>query len=495
MTDYILSIEQGTTLTQATLYNRSLDATVTASEGVTMNQTPPDLSEQDPASLWRSVVQASRGVVKKAGIDPGIIAGLTLTNQRETTLVWDKQTGKPVCPAISWQDRRTEVMCQTLRDEGREPLIQGKTGLILDPYFSGPKLRWILDQTPGARARAQAGELCFGTVDSYILWRLTRGQVHATDATNASRTLLFNIHEQQWDIELLNELDIPAAMLPEVRDSSDAFGHTSDDFLGTSLPIVGVIGDQQGAMVGQHCLTPGEAKATYSSGCFVLVNTGDHPVVSQNRLLTTLAYRLAGEPTYAVEGSVFMAGSIINWLRDDLNIIQDARDLERMARDVPLDQSEVVVPAFTGLGAPHWDHQARGAIFGLTRSTRADQLVAAALRSVAFQTEDLLKAMRYDSIQVNDLKVDGGLLANPWFLQSLADITEARVLRGQGDDAASRGAAMMGALRLGWFSQLTDMGGAGSAQDIYTPAIDDASRDLVLRRWDEALFRIQAPLA
>lgn len=495
MTDYILSIEQGTTLTQATLYNRSLVALATASEGVTMHHTAPDLSEQDPDSLWRSVVQAGRAVIKKSDVDPQAIAGLTLTNQRETTLVWDRQTGESVYPAISWQDRRTENLCATWRDDGREPLIQGKTGLILDPYFSGPKLRWILDNVPGARTRAEAGELCFGTVDSYILWRLTNGQVHATDATNASRTLLFNIHHQQWDAELLHEFDIPAAMLPEVKDSSGDFGHAGTDFLGVSLPITGVIGDQQGAMVGQHCLKPGEAKATYSSGCFVLVNTGDQPVISQNRLLTTLAYRLHGQPTYAVEGSVFMAGSIINWLRDDLNIIRDARDVERMARDVPLDQSEVVVPAFTGLGAPHWDHQARGAIFGLTRSTRADHLVAAALRSVAFQTEDLLKAMRYDSIQVNDLKVDGGLLANDWFLQSLSDITGARVLTCEGEHAAALGAAMMGALRLGWFNRLSDMGDPESNQAVYTPHIDDASRDAVLRRWDEALFRIQAPLA
>lgn len=494
MNQCILSIDQGTTQTQATVYDRALSCLTTQSEAVQFNDTPPDESEQDPALLWRSVVQASRTALHEAGVEAADLAGIALTNQRETTVVWDRHTGQPTYPAISWQDRRTQAVCERWRDEGREPLIQGKTGLIIDPYFSGPKLAWILDHVPGARAKAEAGDLCFGTIDSFILWHLTDGRVHATDATNASRTLLFNIHEQQWDSELLQLLNIPAAILPRVNDSSADFGPCDEGFIGAAVPVCALIGDQQGALVGQSCLKPGNAKATYSSGCFVLVNTGGQPATSQNRLLTTLAWRIDGVATYAVEGSIAMAGSVIDWLRDDLNVIQHARDVEHMALNVPLNQPEVVVPALTGLGAPHWDHHVRGAIFGLSRNTRAGNLVAAALRSVAFQTEDLLKAMRFDAIEVDELKVDGGLLTNRWFLQSLADITGVRIRTSSADTTAARGAAMIAALQLGWFQSLNDTADLWIPDASYEPTIDDAARDAVLRRWDEALFRIQAPL-
>lgn len=495
MTEYILSIDQGTTLTQAVLYDRDMTVRAVASQSVAPVYTPPDRSEQDPEAIWQAVSAVCQQAMQMQGITATDLNGLSITNQRETTLIWDRRTGKPLYPAIGWQDRRTEPLCEQWREEGREVLIQGKTGLILDPYFSGTKVHWLLQQVEGARGLADQGNLCFGTIDSFLLWRLTDGQVHATDATNASRTLLFNIHEQCWDDELLTLMDIPHSVLPEVRDSSADFGHCSANFLGAAVPISAVIGDQQAALVGQNGFTVGAAKATYGSGCFALVNTGDRPVQSQNRLITTLAYRLQGKPTYAVEGSIFMAGSVINWLRDGLNVIQDTQNVEAMAQGVPLDQPEVMVPAFTGLGAPHWDNQARGAIFGLTRSTQANHLVAAALRSVAYQTEDLFKAMRYDGISVQTLKVDGGLLTNRWFLQTLADVTDVRVLTCPDSYAASRGAALLAALQLGWQHSLTDLSAFVETGDTYEATISDTTRDTVLRRWDEALLRIQAPLS
>ncbi len=495
MTEYILSIDQGTTLTQAVLYDRDLNVRAAASQPVAPAYTPPDRSEQDPEAIWQAVCAVCQQVMQIQGITATELSGLSITNQRETTVVWDRTTGEPLSPAITWQDRRTEDLCERWREEGREVLIQGKTGLILDPYFSGTKMNWLLHQVDGARALATQGNLCFGTIDSFLVWRLTGGQVHATDATNASRTLLFNIHEQCWDEELLTLMDIPRSALPDVRDSSADFGHCNPDVLGAAVPICAVIGDQQAALVGQNCLSVGAAKATYGSGCFTLVNTGDRPVQSQNRLITTLAYRLEGNPTYAVEGSIFMAGSVINWLRDGLNVIQDTQNVEAMAQDVPLDQPEVMVPAFTGLGAPHWDNQARGAIFGLTRNTQANHLVAAALRSVAYQTEDLFKAMRYDGVTVQTLKVDGGLLTNHWFLQTLADVTDVRVLTCPDSYAAARGAAMMAALNLRWQASLSELGASWAAGDSYEATISDATRDIVLRRWDEALMRIQAPLS
>ena len=495
MPECILAIDQGTTLTQATVYDRTLTCVATASEEVEFDQSLIDKSEQDPDALWHSVIGASRAALNRAGFGPGNVAGIALTNQRETTVVWDRHTGQPAYPAISWQDRRTETMCNCWRDEGRDPLIKGKTGLTIAPYFSGPKLAWILDNVPAAREKAEAGKLCFGTLDSFILWHLTGGRVHATDATNAARTLLFNIHEQQWDRELLHLFNIPSVMMPDVRDNAADFGVSETSFIGAEVPICGLIGDQQGILVAQNCLNAGNAEATYSTGCFALVNTGDRPATSQNRLLTTLAYRIDGVTTYAVEGSIAMAGSVIDWLRDDLKVIQDEYDIEHMARTVPLNQQEVVVPALTGFGAPHWEHNAQGAIFGISRKTRADNLVAATLRSIAFQTEDLLRAMRYDALQVDDLKVDGGALITPWFLQSLADITGVRILTSRSDTKAARGAAMMAALQLDWSTSLHDMRDGRSAGTTYHPSIDDAARDILLRRWDEALFRIQAPLA
>lgn len=495
MTEYILSIDQGTTLTRAVLYDRNLAVCASADQAVTPAYTPPDRSEQDPEAIWQAVCEACHQAMQSQSITADDLHGLSITNQRETLLIWDRRDGRPLYPAITWQDRRTEPLCEQWREEGREVLIQGKTGLILDPYFSGTKVNWLLNEVDGARALAAQGNLCFGTIDSFLLWRLTGGREHATDATNASRTLLFNIHEQCWDEELLRLMDVPRSILPEVRDSSADFGHCHADVLGAEVPICAVIGDQQASLVGQNGLVVGAAKATYGSGCFTLVNTGDSPVQSQNRLITTLAYRLKGTPTYAVEGSIFMAGSVINWLRDGLNVIQDTQDVEAMARGVPLEQSEVMVPAFTGLGAPHWDNQARGAIFGLTRNTQAHHLVAAALRSVAYQTEDLFKAMRYDGVTVQSLKVDGGLLTNQWFLQTLADVTGVQVVTCTDAYAAARGAAMLAALHLGWQQSLADFGASWKAGDTYESTISDATRDRVLRRWDEALMRIQAPLS
>ena len=494
MQKMMLAIEQGTTVTKAVLYNTAFEVMATSQQTVEPEFQVPDRCEQDPEAIWQAVCTTSREVLDKAGVTVHALDGLSLTNQRETFVVWQRSTGQPVYPAITWQDRRTEALCSQWRQEGREILVQGKTGLILDPYFSGTKLHWLLKHVEPANALAEQGDLCFGTIDSFLLWRLTGGRLHATDATNASRTLLFNIHEQTWDDELLSLMQIPRAILPEVRDSSADFGVTDDAFLGSPVPVLGVIGDQQAALVGQACLTPGAAKATYGSGCFALVNTGDKPVTSQNRLLTTVAYRLHGKPCYAVEGNIFMAGAVVQWLRDDLNIIRDVQDVETLVQAVPLEQSEVMVPAFTGIGAPYWDHQAKGAIFGLTRNTQSSHLVAAALRSIAFQTEDLLKAMRFDDVMIDQLKVDGGMLTNQWFLQTLSDVTGTDVLTCTHADAAARGSALLAALQCGWIDALPALADYWEAGQHFRPGISDATRDQALRRWDEALMRIQAPL-
>lgn len=494
MSKAILAIEQGTSLTKAVLYNRRFEVIAISSQSVCPTFHATDRYEQDPEALWQAVCLACRQVLSKAGLTAPDLTGISLTNQRETFVVWKRSTGQPIYPAITWQDRRTETLCEQWRKEGREALIQGKTGLILDPYFSGTKLHWLLNEVTRARELAEQDDLSFGTIDSFLLWRMTGGRVHATDATNASRTLLFNIHEQRWDDELLGLMQIPHTILPEVMDSSAQFGHTDSEFLGAPIPISAVIGDQQSALLGQACLTPGAAKATYGSGCFALVNSGDHPVISQNRLLTTLAYRLNGQPCYAVEGSIFMAGAVVQWLRDDLNIIRDVEDVEAMVRGVPLEQSEVMVPAFTGIGAPYWDHQAKGAVFGLTRNTQSNHLVAAALRSIAFQTEDLLKAMRFDEVMIDQLRVDGGMLTNQWFLQTLSDVTGTPVLTCNDAHAAARGSAVLAALQCGWLARLADFVDFWEAGKRYEPVISDAKRDHALRRWDEALMRIQAPL-
>ncbi len=407
---HILAIDQGTTSSRAILFDAGLRVVATAQEEFPQIYPAPGWVEHDPSELWSTVAGTARAVIEKAGIDTASIAAIGITNQRETTLIWDRATGQPIHNAIVWQDRRTADTCNALKAAGHEPMITARTGLLLDPYFSGTKVKWLLDHMPGARTRAEAGELAFGTVDTFLIWRLTGGRVHATDATNAARTMLYNIAKGGWDADICALLGVPMSLLPEVRDCAADFGSTRADLFGREIPILGVAGDQQAATVGQACFAPGMMKSTYGTGCFALLNTGADMVPSKNRLLTTIAYQLNGKPTYALEGSIFIAGAVVQWLRDGLKIIREAKETQPLAEAADPAQGVVLVPAFTGLGAPYWRPDCRGAIYGLTRNSGPAELARAALESVGYQTRDLLEAMRADWGAAADgvLRVDGG---------------------------------------------------------------------------------------
>lgn len=491
MSSYILAIDQGTTSSRAILFRQDLAVVATAQEEFTQHFPNNGWVEHDPEDLWQTVLRTCRAVMAQAKIQAADIASIGITNQRETTLVWERSTGKPVYPAIVWQDRRTADMCRRLAIEGLEPTFQEKTGLLLDPYFSVTKIRWMLDQDPDLQRRAEQGELAFGTVDSYLLWRLTKGRSHATDATNAARTMLFDIHRHRWSTTLMKALNIPAAMLPEVKDCAADFGTTDAEWFGAEIPIHSMIGDQQAALVGQACFSPGMIKSTYGTGCFAVVNTGEQPVISQHRLLTTIGYRLNGKTTYALEGSIFMAGAVVQWLRDGLGILKQAKDSADMAADIGYDQSELMVPAFTGLGAPYWDPDARAAIFGMTRDTGPKQLVAAALRSVALQTQDLLMAVQQDGIAVQNMRVDGGMVRNPWFMQALADLTGVSTVVGQTSETTVQGAAMLAALQNGWFKDLAELAELWREGGTCHPQLAAAQRTLIVNRWQEAIAKVR----
>lgn len=493
MQDHCLIIDQGTTNTRATLINPQLRPLHSVSVACAPEHLPGERWEQDPDTLWQAVLTTMQRVVTESGLGVEHIAGLGITNQRETTVLWDADTGQVVHPALTWQDRRTETQCNEWRQAGHEDDIRARTGLLLDPQFSAGKLHWLFRHHPELQTRARQGRLRFGTIDSFLLWRLTAGQVHATDTTNASRTLLYNLTRQQWDTELLDFFDLAPSLLPELHNSASAFGLVDPQWLGTRIPVLSMIGDQQASLLGHGCISDGDVKATYGRGCFALVNSGARPVFSQNRLLTTLAYQLPGETCYALEGSVVTAGSVVDWLEEDLNLVTDRHHLAALAETVPLEQTEIMVPAFTGLGAPYWEQHVRGAVFGLTRDTRIRHLVAAALRSVAYQTEDMLKAMRYDNIHVASLHVDGGDLTQQWFLQSLSDLTGIKVITGDTAAITARGTAMLCGLQLGWFDNLHTAAALCGEGPVYQPRIDDALRDRLLRGWDDAVRRIQAP--
>jgi glycerol kinase len=458
---HILAIDQGTTSSRAILFDAGLRVVAVAQEEFPQHYPQPGWVEHDPSDLWSTVAGTARAVLEKAGVDARDVAAIGITNQRETTLVWDRATGQPIHNAIVWQDRRTTDACAALKAAGHEPDITAKTGLLLDPYFSGTKLAWLLDHVPGARARAAAGELLFGTVDTFLIWKLTGGRVHATDATNAARTLLYNIRDGGWDAEICGLLDIPMAMLPEVKDCAADFGATRADLFGREIPITGVAGDQQAATVGQACFRPGMMKSTYGTGCFALLNTGDRMVASQNRLLTTIAYQLDGKPTYALEGSIFIAGAVVQWLRDGLKIIRAAGETQGLADAADPAQEVLVVPAFTGLGAPWWRPDCRGAVYGLTRNSGPAELARAALESVGYQTRDLLEAMKADGGMVADgvlrvedpsfatLRVDGGMSASDWTMQFLSDIIGAPVDRPQVTETTALGAAWLAGMQAG----------------------------------------------
>ena len=486
-TPLLLAIDQGTTSSRAIVFDADGSVRTLAQREFTQHFPAGGWVEHDPEEIWSATLAVTREALAAAG---GAVAAIGITNQRETTVVWDRASGAPIHRAIVWQDRRTAAKCRALREAGHESAVSEKTGLLLDPYFSATKLAWILDHVDGARDRASAGELAFGTIDTFLIWRLTGGRVHATDATNASRTLLFDIHTQAWDDTLLRLFDVPRSVLPEVRDSAADFGTASPEVLGQAIPIAGVAGDQQAATVGQACFRPGMMKSTYGTGCFAVMNTGAEAVRSRNRLLTTVAWRLEGQPTYALEGSIFVAGAAVQWLRDGLRVIESAAQTEALASGLPDAGGVYLVPAFTGLGAPHWDPDARGAIYGLTRDAGPAHLARAALESVCFQTRDLIAAMEADrGAAIDRLRVDGGMVGNAWLLQALADIVDVTVERPRNAETTALGAAYLAGLQAGVFRSVDDIGERWARDAECTPRMADRERERLVRGWESAVAR------
>lgn len=488
---FILAIDQGTSSSRCVIFGSGGEPVASAQQEFPQEFPQPGWVEHDPENIWQSVLLVTRDALRASGMSAEMIAGIGITNQRETTLVWDRKTGECIHKAIVWQDRRTAEHCRKLQNAGIEPTIMQKTGLRLDPYFSATKLAWILDNTAGARDRAARGELAFGTVDCFLLWRLTGGRVHATDATNASRTLLFNIHTQRWDPELLEIFGIPESLLPKVRDCAGDFGMTDRSILGTAIPVCGMAGDQQAALIGQAGFAKGMAKSTYGTGCFVIANTGVDPVPSHNKMLTTVAYRLQGEVTYGNEGSLFVAGSAIQWLRDQLQIIDHAADSEGIARATGVVKNIHVVPAFAGLGAPYWDPDARGAIVGLSRDSGRDEIVTATLQGIAYQTRDLVAAMREDGMQFTGLRVDGGMVANDWFLQFLADVLQIRVERPVNVESTVLGAASLAGLAAGLYADLDSLASNWQLDQAFVPSMSAAEADSLYAGWIDAVSRVR----
>jgi glycerol kinase len=489
MTCNILAIDQGTTSSRAIVFDRDGNQLGVGQEEFPQLFPRNGWVEHNPEDIWQTTVNSCRIALRRAGLTPADIATIGITNQRETTLIWDRETGRPTYNAIVWQDRRTAEQCERLKARGLETTVQEKTGLLLDPYFSATKIAWILDNVPGARELAEQGNLAFGTVDTFLLWRLTGGSSHYTDATNASRTMLFDIHTQRWDPELLQWFDIPAAILPEVRDSAAEFGLTATEVLGAQIPIRGIAGDQQAAAFGQCCFEAGMAKSTYGTGCFLLLNTGTAALSSRNRLLTTPAYRLDGKTSYAIEGSIFMAGATMQWIRDGLRLIANAEESEALARQTDDELSVYLVPAFTGLGAPYWDPGARGAILGLTRDTGVKEVVAAALLSVCYQSRDLLEAITRDGASLTALRVDGGMVANDFLLQALADLLNCQVDRPAIIETTALGAAYLAGLQAGEYASLAEIAQRWQLQKSFLPARDEAWRERRYSGWLEAVNR------
>jgi glycerol kinase len=488
---YVMALDQGTTSTRAILFREDFTIAAVAQKEFTQHFPQSGWVEHDAEEIWTSAVRVMRAAMRKAGAAAADIAAIGITNQRETTVVWDRATGAPIARAIVWQDRRTAGTCASLKAKGAEAMVSARTGLLLDPYFSGTKIAWLLDNVKGARKRAEKGELCFGTIDSFLIWRMTGGKAHATDATNASRTLLLDIHTGQWDPELLSLLDVPRAMLPDVRDSAADYGMTEARLLGAPVPIRGVAGDQQAATVGQACFQPGMMKSTYGTGCFALLNTGATAVPSKNRLLTTIAYQLNGKRTYALEGAIFIAGAAVQWLRDGLKLIRRAPDTGPMAAAADPNTDIVLVPAFVGLGAPWWDPQARGALFGLTRDTGPNELALATLESVCFQTRDLLEAMQADwpGAAKTVLRVDGGMVASDWTMQRLADTLDAPVDRPEVLETTALGAAYLAGLSAGFYPAPDVFAKRWRLQRRFKPTMKPAMRAARHARWTDAVRR------
>lgn len=492
MADAILAIDQGTTSSRAIVFSPRGEMLASAQSEFPQLYPGEGMVEHDPEAIWQSVLRTARSAYADARTAGHRILGIGITNQRETVLLWDRRTGQPLHHAIVWQDRRTAEACEDLRRKGHEPLIRERSGLLVDPYFSASKLGWLLDHVEGARQAAAAGTLAAGTVDTFLLWRLTGGRVHATDATNASRTSLFALDAQDWDDELLDLFRIPRSILPEVRDSASDFGMANADIFGEPLPVLAMAGDQQAASIGQACLAPGDIKATYGTGCFILVNTGEAIRRSDNRLLSTVAYRLDGKPTYAVEGSIFIAGAAVQWLRDEVGLLRNARETAERAARARADADVIMVPAFTGMGAPYWAPGARAAVFGMTRATGPDELARAALEGVVYQTQDLIDAMRKDGLVCTSLSIDGGMAANDWFVQRLADILALRVDRPRVLETTALGAAFLGFLQAGVFSSLDEMGRSLALDRRFEPSMDGGERERRLRRWQACVAAVLA---
>ena len=488
MTQYILSLDQGTTSSRAILFNHAGDIINTAQQEFTQIFPQPGWVEHDPEEIWNSQLKVAKDVVATT-LQPGdSIAAIGITNQRETTIVWDKSNGKPIYNAIVWQDRRTADFCDSLKTQKKDAIIKDKTGLVLDAYFSATKIKWILDNVEGAREKAEKSELAFGTVDTWLLWNLTDGKIHATDVSNASRTMLLDIHTRQWDEELMEIFDIPASILPKVVSSSELYGNTSKIIANTSIPVAGIAGDQQAALFGQQCIHPGMVKNTYGTGCFMLMNTGDKPVVSNNNLLTTIAWEINGKTEYALEGSVFIGGAVIQWLRDGLNIIEKSVDVEKLAQKVQDSDGIYIVPAFAGLGAPYWDQHARGTIVGLTRGINTAHIARAALDSIAYQTSDVLKAMEADAkIPILELRVDGGATVNDLLMQFQSDILNVKVVRPKIIETTALGAAYLAGLAVGFWKSADEISSYWQQEKLFTSQMEDTTRNELMKGWQRAV--------
>ncbi|MFC0775895.1 glycerol kinase GlpK [Terrimonas alba] len=493
MDKFILSLDQGTTSSRAIIFDKKGNIVATAQKEFTQIFPKPGWVEHDANEIWSTQLGVATEAILKAGLTVNHIAAIGITNQRETTVVWDRDTHLPIYNAIVWQDRRTAQYCDQLKKDGLAEKIRKKTGLVTDAYFSGTKVKWILDNVEGARDKAQKGELCFGTIDSWLLWKLTNGKVHATDVSNASRTLLYNIHELKWDEELLSVFGIPESMLPDVRSSSEVYGHTENILTAANIPVSGIAGDQQSALFGQMCTQPGMVKNTYGTGCFMLMNTGTKPVDSKNNLLTTIAWKVNGEVQYALEGSVFIGGAVVQWLRDGLKIIQNSGDVEALALKVEDNGGVYVVPAFTGLGAPYWNQHARGIIVGLTRGSSDAHIARAAIESIAFQSMDLLQSMEADAgLPIKEVRVDGGATVNNQLMQFQSDIINTEVIRPKVTETTALGAAYLAGLAVGFWKSIDELQQYWQKDKTFTPSMNDEKRNDLQKNWKKAVKAAQA---
>ena len=488
MSKFILALDQGTTSSRAIIFNHAGEIIATAQKEFTQIFPQPGWVEHDPVEIWSTQLGVAAEAISKASLTPNDIAAIGITNQRETTVVWERNTGKPIYNAIVWQDRRTAAFCDELKKREVENVIRQSTGLVIDAYFSGTKIRWILDNVEGARQKAEQGQLCFGTIDSWLIWNLTNGAVHATDVSNASRTMLCNIHTQQWDGQLQDILGVPGNMLPAIKSSSEIYGYTSGNFSNAKIPIAGIAGDQQAALFGQLCTEPGMVKNTYGTGCFMLMNTGDKPVLSHNNLLTTIAWKVNGITQYALEGSVFIAGAVIQWLRDGLGIIRSSAEVEALAKQVDTNGGVYLIPAFVGLGAPHWKQDVRGIISGLTRGSTAAHIARAAIESIAYQTMDVLKAMENDAgISIKELRVDGGATANDLLMQFQSDMMDTKVLRPVVTETTALGAAYLAGLAVGFWKSIDELQQQWQIAKTFSPSMEVAEREELKKGWARAV--------